>query len=183
LGDRLLALRDISLKLIPASFKGVQQPVCIVLASRSANAKTDSNTAAKVLFQALPGGHRLEKFKALAAHEDKEARHGSRARPIGAPHSCPLRSGLGQRTQSWKTSFIYNGSGVMPGRTWIIAPDVDSLERRWEKLVHAPADQKEDLFHPHLSERYNSGDRHSRAASYGRALAGIRSGGEQGSGR
>jgi hypothetical protein len=38
----------------------------------------------------------------------------------------------------------------MPGRTWIIAPDVVSLERRWLKLVNAPEDQKELLFHPHL---------------------------------
>ena len=57
--------------------------------------------------------------------------------------------------------FIYNGSGVMPGRTWVIAPDVDSLEWRWQKLVHSPADQKEDLFHPHLSSG-KLGDRHSK---------------------
>jgi hypothetical protein len=49
----------------------------------------------------------------------------------------------------------------MPGRTWIIAPDVESLERRWEKLVHAPAALKEDLFHPHLSNG-KLGDRHTK---------------------
>ncbi len=46
--------------------------------------------------------------------------------------------------------FDYNGSGVMPGRTWIIAPDAESLRRRWQTLVEAPRDRKEDLFHPHL---------------------------------
>jgi hypothetical protein len=49
----------------------------------------------------------------------------------------------------------------MPGRTWVIAPDVESLERRWQKLVHAPADRKEDLFHPHLRNG-QPGDKHSK---------------------
>ena len=46
-------------------FQGVQQPVCIVLASRSA--KSDVGVPAKVMFHALPIGHREEKFKALSA--------------------------------------------------------------------------------------------------------------------
>lgn len=49
----------------------------------------------------------------------------------------------------------------MPGRTWIIAPDVESLEQRWQKLIYAPADEKELLFHPHLSNK-KLGDRHSQ---------------------
>ncbi|MBZ5723612.1 MAG: N-6 DNA methylase [Acidobacteriia bacterium] len=135
-------------------FQGVQQPVCIVLASRSAKSKAD--TPARVVFQALPNGHRLDKFKALGALRLESK----------AWMKCP--SGwrapfLPESQRAWATYpkledfFVYNGSGVMPGRTWIIAPDAESLERRWEKLVHAPVDQKEVLFHPHLS-----GDRHSR---------------------
>jgi predicted helicase len=46
-------------------FQGVQQPICIVLASRSA--KSDNSLPAKALFQALPRGHREEKFNALTA--------------------------------------------------------------------------------------------------------------------
>src|ERR1022692_1518357 len=141
-------------------FQAVQQPVCIVLASRSNNAKTDCNTPAKVLFQALPSGHRLEKFNALAALRIKskawkECRSDWRAPFLPASH------------RAWATYpkledlFIYNGSGVMPGRTWVIAPDVESLERRWQKLVHAPADRKEDLFHPHLRNG-QPGDKHSK---------------------
>src|SRR5438067_2173597 len=41
-------------------FQGVQHPVCIVLASRSGKKKTE--TPAEVRFQALPAGHRTEKF-------------------------------------------------------------------------------------------------------------------------
>lgn len=49
----------------------------------------------------------------------------------------------------------------MPGRTWIIAPDVASLEQRWQVLTHAPAEQIETLFHPHLLNG-KVGDRHSK---------------------
>ena len=47
----------------------------------------------------------------------------------------------------------------MPGRTWVIAPDAESLKRRWKTLIHAPKDQKEDLFYPHMVHG-ELGDRH-----------------------
>jgi hypothetical protein len=47
----------------------------------------------------------------------------------------------------------------MPGRTWVIAPDADSLRQRWETLTGASAGLKEDLFFPHLNHGV-LGDRH-----------------------
>lgn len=138
-------------------FQGVQQPICIVLASRSS--KSDANTPAKVLFQALPSVHRVEKFKALGAIRLKSKAWVECPSDWRAPF-------LHASTGAWATYpkledlFIYNGSGVMPGRTWIIAPDIESLKRRWQKLVHAPIGEKEALFHPHLSKG-KLGDRHS----------------------
>ena len=43
------------------------------------------------------------------------------------------------------------GSGVMSGRTWVIASDVATLEARWTALLSEsdPA-RKELLFHPQL---------------------------------
>src|SRR5262249_41367341 len=58
--------------------------------------------------------------------------------------------------------FAYNGSGVQPKRVWVIAPDADSLERRWEKLVRAPIDKKEELFHATLRDG-KPADRHIRS--------------------
>jgi hypothetical protein len=139
-------------------FQAVQQPVCIVLVSRSA--RTHSDKPAKVLFQAVPGAHRLEKFRALAAMRIKSRAWAECPSDWRAPF-------LPASKRAWATYpkledlFTYNGSGVMPGRTWIIAPDVESLERRWQKLIHAPADRKEELFHPHLAGT-EFGDRHSR---------------------
>jgi hypothetical protein len=50
----------------------------------------------------------------------------------------------------------------MPGRTWIIAPDKESLEARWKALVaENNAQKKELLFHPHLRNG-QPGDKHVR---------------------
>jgi Type ISP C-terminal specificity domain len=61
----------------------------------------------------------------------------------------------------------------MPGRTWVIAPDSESLELRWYKLIHAPAESKEALFHPHL-RKGKPGDKHTKRVVIN-ALAGYES--------
>jgi type ISP restriction-modification system protein/N-6 DNA methylase len=139
-------------------FQGVQQPVCIVLASRSPG--TDSNSPATVRFRSLPAGPRQAKFDALGgltldaegwAECPSEWRAPFLPESVGAWSTYPELQEL----------FLYNGSGVMPGRTWIIAPDAESLQRRWNALIDAPSDRKEDLFHPHLLNG-EPGDRHSK---------------------
>jgi len=138
-------------------FEGVQQPVCIVLASRPPG--TDPNVAARVWFRAVPAGNRRAKFDAL----------GSLTLDTDGWAECPSEwraPFLPQSAGAWATYpalddlFVYNGSGVMPGRTWIIAPDAESLRRRWQTLINAPSNQKEVLFHPHLLNG-KPGDRHS----------------------
>lgn len=138
-------------------FQGVQQPVCIVMASRSGK-KTASLGA--VHFAALPKGRREQKFTAL-----RQMRLASKAwTPCPGEARSPF---LPASTGAWsdlprlEDLFVYNGSGVQPGRTWIIAPDVDTLTQRWQKLLSASSEQKEALFHPHLRDGI-PGDRHSR---------------------
>lgn len=61
-----------------------------------------------------------------------------------------MAAGLWTRLPALESLFAYNGSGVMPGRTWVIAPDRDSLAARWRRLVQEPDPvRKEELFHPH----------------------------------
>lgn len=139
-------------------FQGVKQPVCIVLASRSA--KNDTNIAAKVRFQALPTGHRSEKFKALAKLRLEDSAWIECPSDWRAPF-LPASTGAWATYPKLEELFACNSSGVMPGRTWIIAPDPDSLEQRWERLITAPEDQKEALFHPHLRGG-KLGDKHSK---------------------
>jgi len=52
----------------------------------------------------------------------------------------------------------------MPGRTWIIAPDLQSLKGRWSRLLtEKHPEKKELLFHPHLRNN-KPGDKHVRKA-------------------
>jgi hypothetical protein len=137
-------------------FQGVQQPVCIVVASRSAKAKATSPAA--VRFQALAPGHRDQKFQEIVA-----LRIQSKAW-VDCPSGwrepfLPASKGAWASFPKLEDFFLYDGSGVMPGRTWIIAPDVKSLEKRWEKLINAHGEEQEELFHPHLAKG-KLGDRH-----------------------
>ncbi|MBI2807581.1 MAG: N-6 DNA methylase [Planctomycetes bacterium] len=137
-------------------FQGVQQPVCIVLVSRSPNC--DPGAPATVRYRALPEGAREDKFAALA----QLTLEGDGWIDCPAEWRGPFLPAL---AGDWATYpalddlFGYNGSGVMPGRTWIIAPDAESLVRRWQKLIKAKPEQKEALFVPHLNHG-KLGDRH-----------------------
>ena len=138
-------------------FQGVQQPVCIVMALR--NTDEGSSGPARVRYRALPMGHRDDKFRALGTiglddsgwtECSSESRASFFPRAVGAwADFAPLED-----------LFTYDGSGVMPGRTWVIAPDRASLERRWRVLqAEADAGRKEMLFHPHLRGG-RPGDKH-----------------------
>ncbi len=131
-------------------FDGVQQPVCIVMASRK---RPDSPEGpARVRVRSLPEGPRKAKFAALAAVGLDDGGW------IEAP-SEPRASFLPAAVASWggypalEDLFLYNGSGVMAGRTWVIAPDAPSLRDRWARLVaEKDAAKKEVLFHPQLRD-------------------------------
>jgi hypothetical protein len=129
-------------------FQGVQQPVCIVLAARKLGKSHDE--PARVWFHALPEGKREDKFEALA----QLSLVASDWRPCPIDWRAPF---LPAATDEWESFpalselFAYNGSGVMPGRTWIIAPDAESLRNRWQQLIQqSDPDKRETLFHPHL---------------------------------
>ncbi len=137
-------------------FQGVQQPVCIVLVARSA--KPNPTVPAAVRYCVLPVGKRNGKFEALA----------NLTLASTGWVDCPTdwrAAFLPESTGEWaaypalEDLFAYNGSGVMPGRTWIIAPDVESLQRRWKALVKAKPEKKEELFAPHRNKGV-LGDRH-----------------------
>lgn len=128
-------------------FQGVQQPVCIVMVSRSK--KSILETPATVCFRALPLGKRETKFAALQELRLKDSGWIDCPSDWRAPF-LPESQGVWSAYPALEDLFIYNGSGVMPGRTWIIAPDADSLEKRWDKLKSAPVAKMDDLFQPHM---------------------------------
>ncbi len=144
-------------------FQGVQQPVCIVLASRSE--KNDAAKPASVRFRALPAGLRTEKFAALADVKLEGSEWVDCPSSWRAPF-LPASHGEWSTFPALEDLFIYNGSGVQPKRTWVIAPDADTLIERWQRLVGASDDAKEDLFHATLRNG-KPADRHIRSVVEG----------------
>lgn len=128
-------------------FQGVQQPVCIVLAARTPN--KDRDKPAVVKFLALPEGHRERvKFAALGSLSltSKDWTAGSAA---WRDPFLPEQVGTWASFVALNEVFEWSGLGVKSHRTWPIAPDVETLERRWDRLRREtdPA-MKELLFHP-----------------------------------
>jgi predicted helicase len=127
-------------------FQAVQQTVCIVLAARAAN--KSRNLPARLRYVALPKGKRDSKFLSLAELSLADSawvdgpvgwREPFLPEQTGAWASFPLLSDL----------FVWSGPGVTAHRVWPIAPDVQTLEKRWEMLrkENDPA-KKELLFRP-----------------------------------
>jgi hypothetical protein len=128
-------------------FQGVQQPVCIVLAARKLS--KDGKKPARVRFRPLPKGRREEKFKALAKLS-LGGRGWDDCPSEWRDPFLPAATGAWAAFPAVQDLFVYDGSGVMPGRTWIIAPDEGSLSARWKRLTtEKDLDKKELLFHPH----------------------------------
>lgn len=149
-------------------FQAVQQPVCIVVAVRWPQAQREG--LAKVRWRALPKGHRSAKFEALGALTLDAAGWVDCPTEGRAPF-LPASVGAWATYPALEDFFDYNGSGVMPGRTWVIAPDAESLRTRWAALVAAAPAEKEVLFHPHLRNG-GPGDKHVHK-TVAEALAGF----------
>ena len=150
-------------------FQDVQQPVCIVLAARTPG--KDRQKPAKLKFMSLPGGHREKvKFPALAKLSINSDGWLDGPCDWREPF-LPNQDGAWSSFPALTDMFEYNGSGVMPGRTWIIAPDSQSLTQRWARLINEKdLRTKETLFHPHL-RKGKPGDKHIHKA-ISRCLAG-----------
>ncbi|MGO9428006.1 type ISP restriction/modification enzyme [Rhodoblastus sp.] len=129
-------------------FQGVQQPVCIVLAARKHG--KDDKIPACVLFRALSKGKREHKFVELAALSLDADNWNDCPADWRAPF-LPQVEGRWADFAPLGALFDFAGPGVMPGRTWAIAPDRDSLRRRWSLLVaEKDLTRKEKLFHPQM---------------------------------
>lgn len=126
-------------------FTGVQQPVCIVLAARTTGKKRSQS--ARVRFVALPKGRQAEKFAALTDLALDDAGWVEAAKGWREPF-LPIHADGWAAYAPLPACFEWYSPGVKTHRTWIIAPDTASLERRWEALKREPdAARKAQLFH------------------------------------
>lgn len=142
-------------------FQAVQQPVCIVLASRSTKGSKGPEVPAKVLFQVLPPGHRNDKFKALGSIKLNSSEWIECPTEWRAPF-LPASTGAWASYPLLQNFFDYNGAGVQTKRTWVISPDLGSLLERWNALIAAEPERKELLFHATLRNGQPA-DRHIRS--------------------
>ncbi len=138
-------------------FQAVQQPVCIVLALR--RSAEINEQPATVRFRELSEGSRELKFQELAGITIDDGAWVEAPPEWRAPF-LPAGAAVWVSYPALEDLFKYNGSGVMTGRTWVIAPDAESLGRRWNRLRDEPNDAaKATLFHPHLRDG-KPGDKH-----------------------
>ncbi|MBA4748841.1 MAG: N-6 DNA methylase, partial [Sphingopyxis sp.] len=137
-------------------FQGVQQPVCIMLALRSN--QNDPTKPATLKYRALCKGRRDDKFNDLSKLNLVDGKWVAGAKEWRSPFLPELTGGWADFVPL-DSVIGDSGLGTMPGRTWVIAPDEASLERRWAKLTddepkdaHA-RDARKALraleFHPH----------------------------------
>lgn len=130
-------------------FEAVQQPVCIMLALRDGST---GDHLAPVRFRLLAPGTRQAKFDELAVLSLTD--EGWLDCAIDA--RAPFTPRAGARWASFPTLddlLTWSGSGTMPGRTWIIAPDADTLRERWHQLTIAKPDDKPGLLSEHPQDR------------------------------
>ena len=138
-------------------FQGVQQPLCIVVAVRQRDG--DKVEPARVRWRALPAGHRRHKFEALSGLRLEQ--EGWQDCPAeGRAPFLPASSTRWANMLPLDGCVTYAASGIQPMRVWVMAPDADTLNRRWQALLAAPLEDKQRLFHPTLRGGQPS-DRHA----------------------
>jgi hypothetical protein len=121
----------------------IQTPVAIAVAVRYGKVK--KHTPAKVHYARIVGT-RHEKLKALAGianfaslqWEDCPDGWQSPFRPGGV--------GVFFKWPALRDLFPWQQCGVKAGRTWVIAPDPDTLKQRWRALCNADKDKRAALF-------------------------------------
>lgn len=131
-------------------FPKVQHQVCIVLAARSSN--KDRNLPGRLRYMALPKGKRDKKFEALAQLSLEGPAWQDGASGWRDPF-LPEQSGAWPTFPSLTEFFVSSGPGVKTHRTWVISPDISTLDKRWRTLQREKnPPRKEALFHPDPGE-------------------------------
>ncbi|WP_433674225.1 type ISP restriction/modification enzyme [Microbacterium gorillae] len=131
-------------------FQQVQHAVCIVMAVRRPDAAPG---VARVLTRSLAAGSRKQKFAELL-----DVRLDDGGWTAASDH--PRAPYVALDTSDWSTYpamgdlFTYDGSGVMIGRTWPVAPDAETLTARVKHLLAAEnLDVQRGLFLEHPTDR------------------------------
>lgn len=133
-------------------FEAMRHEVCITLAVRTG--ATSRDEPAPVHYRELAPGHRRDKFVELEKIRLQDDAWETCSTEWRAPF-------LPQSEDDWASYpalddlFRYSGSGTMPGRTWVIDPDVDTLKERWNTLITTTdRKRKKELMQEHKRDRH-----------------------------
>lgn len=123
-------------------FSGVQNPLCISVYLRRGT--PDKNQPARIHYRTLSGS-RSDKFKQLNEITFDDGGWVDCATDWQDPFA-PELSSTWSSYPSLGDLFPWRIPGIKPNRTWVYAPDKDTLKRRWNRLIAAPSGEKNELF-------------------------------------
>jgi len=123
-------------------FQGVQHPVCIVLAARKKG--KDRTQPARLPVRRLNTGPRKDKFAELDGITLNGAGWEAGPSDWRAPF-LPKPKGAWALFAPLPTMFDFSSSGIMPARTWVMAPDKEFLGLRWAKLRNEKNEEAKEL--------------------------------------
>lgn len=134
-------------------FEKVKEPICIVMAVRDGS--TTADTPAPVYYRSLEKGHREQKFAELNQLSTRGA--GWIEAPSGFREPfLPEGSGRWITYPKLDDLLRWSGSGVLAGRSWVVAPDTQTLEQRWDRLIQAEQSEKPRLLSEHTDRRIDT---------------------------
>jgi len=133
-------------------FPEVQQPLCIGIFARRGPPRR--NLPATIHYLAI-SGRREDKFGRLSALTFDD--------PAWA--TCPTEWQAPFRPEqdpAWTGNpllddlFPWSSRGVTPGRTWVYAPDKETLAKRWRQFVGADLEERRELFKEARDRKLNT---------------------------
>lgn len=129
---------------------GIQNPVCICIGIKSVIPRTSNECDVKYL---RITGSRKDKLERLSTLELGELV------TVDSTHTDPFipldESPLGSLPYL-NELFVENRTGCLPGRAWVTSPSRNVLRSRWQNLMKAGPESKDDLFRVATNRSSNS---------------------------
>lgn len=129
---------DIGMRVFP----GVQHKLCIAIFARYS--APDPATPARMHYLAIPGRQavKFDSLKAVGVSDTRWSTCGEGWQDLLAP----APGGHWQQFPALSDLMPWSQTGVTPNRNWVLAPDRETLQRRWTRLIHSDdPDEKSDL--------------------------------------
>lgn len=121
----------------------IQTPVAIAVCVRYGEVNTSSPATARYI---EIEGSREEKLEHLDGITDLDSRDWQECSQDWSAAFMPEGEGVYFEWPLVIDLFPWQHSGVKAGRTWVIAPDASTLERRWKELCQAEVSARSKLF-------------------------------------